>query len=136
MKSEISNEFKEKLFLKLTEGKSSALLKDSLNDISEDVIQICKILDGEELSLTDLSEGPATVCSLSCAIEKVAYELQNDRNYYAGFREVIARNIYRKFIGLTIESVDVESLSKSSAESFLNELISATLTNKKNNESV
>ena len=135
------NNFKEELFLKIYDDEKNrkhSLNSDQRNKIIEEVISTKIALDNEQLELEDLREGPHSTCTLSDAVEKLAFELKNDHNLYNSYRGALENEMILYMSDLAKENTtsELNEIFGDIAKGFLNKFISDIERNKKKNNSL
>lgn len=134
--------FKEELFLKIFDDErkfyQNQVSESKREQIAQEVIKIRKVLDHEELELDDLREGPASTCTLSEAVEKLAFELKNDRNLYASYKSALKDSMSSCMSELAKENTTPElfEIFGNIANDFLNKFIRDVEHNKSKNETL
>lgn len=139
MKNENSNNFKHELFLGLF-NKHYGEDKVSLNDLVNRTNLVKAKLDNDNETLADLREGPFSTTTLDDAVEKLAFELQNDASLYGAYKAELMRcmiqeaqdNKHFKVEGKL--SQPFREYAKKVAQMFLDSLINDALRNKDRNE--
>ena len=132
-----TEDFKNKLFITLLDrewGTDNKTLQDLVNKTN---LAYAK-LHGEDIPLEDIRNGEFSKVTLGDAVEKLAFELQNDRTFYGSYRDTLSYAIYKTIDndeGVEINNFErLSDLAESCAESFLDKFINDTLRNKEKNE--
>lgn len=86
-----TEEFKNELFLRLQkEQRNTEPLADAVNRVN----LVAARLHGDESSLVDLRDGPMGEISLDQAVEKLAFDLENERELYNSYKRKLSNVIY------------------------------------------
>ena len=140
MNNDNNNNFKHELFLGLFNkhyGKDEITLNDLVNRTN--LVQLR--LDDNNAELADLSEGPFSGVELGEAVEKLAFELQNDADLYNSYQFNLVRCMKNEADAdsyFSLEKNELEEVfynyAEKAASHFLDSFIHDALRNKERNE--
>jgi len=131
------SEFRQELFLGLFNlhyGEDQVTLDDLINKTR---LAEAKLND-DEIQLEDIRDGDYGGIELHEAVEKLAFELQNDRDLYRAYENKLSYVIYNRLDeeeGIEIKDTDMASeFAQSVAKEFLDSYINSALRTKEKNE--